>query len=238
MNDSDSLQAPHPVPTESRPLLGLTVLAVEDSRFASEALRLLCLRSGARIRRADSLRAARRHLQVYRPTAVIVDLGLPDGSGADLIAELHRASPRVAVVLGASADSRGEALALAAGADGYLAKPVTALAGFQSAILSRLPVERRPAGLRAVTEEHVAPDPLALQDDLAQIAARLEGAASEDIDYIAQFLGGVAQSVNDRTLATAAAALARARLSGVRVAACREHLAGVLHQRLNEKQVI
>ena len=49
-------------PTAERPLLGLTILVVEDSRFASEAMRLLCLASGARIRRADSLRSARRHL--------------------------------------------------------------------------------------------------------------------------------------------------------------------------------
>ncbi len=114
-----------------RPLQGLTVLVVEDSRFASEAIRLLSIRSGARIRRADSLAAAHRHLAVYRPSVVIVDIGLPDGSGADLIAELARARPRVPAILGMSGDPEAEPAARAAGADAFLAKPVESLALFQ-----------------------------------------------------------------------------------------------------------
>ena len=124
-------------------MTGLTVLVVEDSRFASEAMRLLCLRSGARIRRADCLRSAHRHLQTYRPAVVIVDLGLPDGSGADLIAELVAQPGRSTVVLGTSGDAAGEAVARAAGADGFLAKPVESLCCV-SGVLSSPPCRPHP----------------------------------------------------------------------------------------------
>ena len=127
MDTKDPFAPNLPAPTANRPLLGLTVLVIEDSRFACEAMRLLCLRSGARIRRADSLRSARRHLQVYRPSVAIIDLGLPDGSGLDLIIDLVANSPRPEVILGTSGDPYSQEAAIKAGADGFLAKPVTSL---------------------------------------------------------------------------------------------------------------
>ncbi len=202
-------------PTAMRPLLGLTVLAVEDSRYASEALRLLCLRSGARIRRADSLAHARRHLGVYRPSVVIVDLGLPDGVGDALIADLARATIPVDVLLGSSGDSGGEARAMAAGADGFLAKPIANLAHFQDAILRHLPANRRPNGLRVLPQGRVTPDLVAYHDDLAHVAAVLRGPrGATAIDYVTQFLGGLARSADDDDLDSAVRALAAQRQAG------------------------
>lgn len=238
MNKLEPFPAARP-PTAQRPLLGLTVMVVEDSRFACEALRLLCLRSGARIRRADCLKSARRHLQVYRPTVVIVDVGLPDGSGADLIAELTQASPRVAVVLGTSGDDFAEQVAIAAGADGFLPKPVTSLAAFQEIVLSRLPPERQPQGPRMVNEDVVSPDPIALKDDLAHVADVLEGDPDgPTLDYVAQFVGGVARSAGDKPLHSAAKALAAARAAGAGARAQAAQVSGLVQERLMETAAI
>lgn len=195
-----------------RPLTGLTVLVVEDSRFASEAVRLLCLRSGARIRRADSLRSARVHLQTYRPGVVLVDLGLPDGSGLELIADLHKMRPRVPVLLGLSGDPDGREAALAAGADGFLVKPVESLAVFQEMILGAFPPDARCFGLRLLSDEQVCPDRAALRDDLSHMAEVIANARHpEALDYIAGFLAGVARSTRDDELEHAARALSRNR---------------------------
>lgn len=202
-------------PTASRPLQGLTVLVVEDSRFACEAMRLMCLRSGARLRRADCLRSARRHLQTYRPTAVIVDLGLPDGSGLDLIRDLAHHRPRVPVLLATSGDAGAERAALESGADGFLAKPVESLSAFQNAVLAALPTGIRPVPPATEEGDRISPDRLALRDDLAHAADMLgHDARGERLDYIAQFLSGVAVSAHDAPLQAAAQALARDRLAG------------------------
>jgi DNA-binding NarL/FixJ family response regulator len=181
--------------TPARPLLGLTVLIVEDSRFACEAIRLLCLRSGARIRRADCLRSARRHLRVCRPAVVMIDLGLPDGNGIDLIAELTSTQPRVEVIIAMSADDHLGPDAIAAGADGFIGKPITSLAAFQTSVLALLPEGRRPKGPRVMDETTIRPDLIAFRDDIAHIADVLDEAEDAyTLDYVAQFLTGVARS--------------------------------------------
>jgi CheY-like chemotaxis protein len=190
-----------PRPTAERPLLGLTILVVEDSRYSSEALRLLCLRSGARIRRADCLCSAERHLNVYRPSVAIVDLGLPDGSGLDLIARMDDMRPRVPIILGTSGNERHIAArrSVDAGADGFLAKPIESIAEFQAAILAHMPAELQPKGPRDVVRAGVEPDPITYREDLSH-AMDLLALDSPPVGYLRRFLIGVARSAHDCSL--------------------------------------
>ncbi len=238
MDDLEDFVMRH-LPTANRPLLGLTVLVVEDSRYACEAIRLMCLRSGARIRRADCLRSAARHLRVYRPSVVIVDIGLPDGSGLDLIADLAQGHPRVNVLLGMSGDPDGRTQAMDAGADGYLGKPVASVAAFQEAVLAHLPREVQPRGPRAVSDELLSPDRLALKDDLAHVADLLDGSADDEtLEYVAQFLNGVAISAEDAPLQAAARALGAAQHGRGATGAAVSQLSSILQHRLARISVV
>lgn len=223
--------------TAERPLGGLTVLVVEDSRFASEALRLLCLRSGARIRRADCLHSAHRHLLVYRPSVAIVDLGLPDGPGIDLIAELDRARPRTPVILAISGAAELEEAALAAGADAFIAKPIESLGAFQEAILSRLPEELRPRGLRPVSLEQIAPDALALREDLTHVEALL-AQKTGDLGYVAGLLTGIARTAHDAKLLEAAERLSRRLGAGDDTKEALGTLRGVIREKISQVAVV
>ncbi len=225
---------PRPAPTTARPLLGQTLLLVEASRFASEAIRLLALRSGARIRRADCMASAERHLLQYRAGVAIVDLGLPDGSGLELIARLARATMRPTVLLATSGQGRDavEAEAMAAGADGFLPKPVESLAAFQQAILRHLPADMRPGGLRLVAHETVTPDRLALAEDLAR-AARLLDDEAVTPGFVADFLAGLARTGHDADLLAATQGLAGATMEELR-----PMLRAIVAERMGTRQAV
>jgi hypothetical protein len=163
-------------------LQGLVLLAVEDSRLACEALRLMCQRSGARLRRAEGLASARAHLAVCRPDVVLVDIAM-------------------------SGDPEGREAALAAGAAAFLEKPLPGLLAFQSAILAHLPdgKSRQPI---AAPDAGSAPDALALRDDLARAATALAaGPNLAERAYLSGFLAGIARQTVDAPLGEASARL-------------------------------
>ena len=190
------------------PLSGVTILLVEDSRFASDALRMMCQRSGARLRRVETLEQARLHLRTYCPDVVIVDLGLPDGCGDGLIRDLA-VTRQAAVVLGLSGDPEGRAQAMAAGAMGFLEKPLQGLGAFQRAILRHVPGRFAPPLRDEDNPAEGAADPLALRDDLAHAADLMAMAPNAEArGYLARFVAGIACSAGDADLAQAAAAAA------------------------------
>ncbi len=190
-----------------RPLLGLTVLLVEDSRYCSEAVRLLCQRSGARLRRADCQRAAYRHLATYRPSLVIVDIGLPDGSGLDMVRDLAGHRPNAPKILATSGGDPSICRrdAMQAGADGFLEKPLKNIQSFQSDILALFPGREGPDAANIIPmRPEVEPDTLAIAEDLRHAHDLIQSAAAEKdfitLTYCAQFLGSVADAVDDGDL--------------------------------------
>jgi DNA-binding NarL/FixJ family response regulator len=183
-----------PNPPSTLPLRGVTVLAVEDSRYSCDALRLILTRAGARLRRAETLAAARSHLACYRPEVVIVDLGLPDGRGEDLIAE---AAALGLPVLGTSGEPAGRGAALAAGALGFMDKPIPSVTGFLR-LIRQLATGSGPED-KAVDLALPPADPMALHDDLARAAELFAG----DPVYVATFVQSLARSAGDPVLEAA-----------------------------------
>jgi len=194
-------------PTAARPLMGVTILLVEDSKCSSDAVRLLSLRSGARFRRADCRSSARRHLSTYRPSVAIIDIGLPDGSGLELIRDLAAARPISPIILATSGEDPAlwHEEATDAGADGVLDKPLADIRAFQNAILKLLP-QAAPEGMLSVIpfQSTVSPDPLSAAEDLAHAQELLtDPAMADDVEgrqYCAQFLRSVAVVAGDPEL--------------------------------------
>ena len=75
------------------------------------------------VAQAGSLAEARKHAALVRFDVVVLDLSLPDGNGVDLIADLRRENPDVAVlILSATLDPASVDRATEAGADQIMDK--------------------------------------------------------------------------------------------------------------------
>ncbi|WP_222265456.1 response regulator [Modestobacter marinus] len=99
------------------------VLVVDDDPQLTRALRITLRASGYEVVTAPDGRTALREAAARHPALVVLDLGLPDLDGTEVLAELRPWFTGPVLVLSARADSRDKVGALDAGADDYVSKP-------------------------------------------------------------------------------------------------------------------
>ncbi|MEP7014478.1 MAG: response regulator [Verrucomicrobiota bacterium] len=113
-----------PIDTQYHPGKSLRILVVEDHGDTRRTLSSLLSHFGHEISVADSQRSALEMIDAKNFDVVLSDIGLPDGSGYDVISEAKRKQPLKGVALtGFDRDDdikRGKE----AGFDFHLSKPV------------------------------------------------------------------------------------------------------------------
>lgn len=102
---------------------GSQILIVEDEAHIRRFVRLTLEAEGHTVHEADGYQRGLIEAGTRRPDLVVLDLGLPDGDGVDLIRELRQWSPMPVIVLSARSTEASKIAALDAGADDYLVKP-------------------------------------------------------------------------------------------------------------------
>lgn len=103
----------------SRPSLLLVEDDLELLRFLTPALEA----AGWPVASAASCAEARRLLASPSPSLMILDLGLPDGDGLDLLREVRRDGGPPVLILSARHQEAQKIAALDAGADDFVTKP-------------------------------------------------------------------------------------------------------------------
>jgi two-component system, OmpR family, KDP operon response regulator KdpE len=146
------------------------ILVVEDEPDIRRFVRMTLESEGHEVFEAPTLERGLIEAGSRRPELAIVDLGLPDGDGVDLIRDLRTWSAAPIIVLSARSGEGDKVGALDAGADDYLVKPFGA-----AELLARVRAQ-----LRRLTLTSPSADPVlrfgAVTVDLARRVVERHGA--------------------------------------------------------------
>jgi two-component system KDP operon response regulator KdpE len=167
------------------------ILIVEDDAHIRRLLRVAVERAGYRAAEAANAREGLSLLDIDKPDLVLLDLGLPDRDGLELVQLIK---PRAAViVVSARENTREKVAALDLGADDYLTKPFDTeelLARIRTALRHRLAQEaplsvveigtvtidlERRRVVRDGAEIHLSPKEYAVLAELAKRPGRIVG---------------------------------------------------------------
>jgi two-component system KDP operon response regulator KdpE len=102
------------------------ILVVEDEPGIRQVLRVLLETERYRVVEAETAHRADVEARSHKPDLMIVDLGLPDGDGLEVIRRVRSWSPVPVIVLSARTLESQKIAALDAGADDYVTKPFSA----------------------------------------------------------------------------------------------------------------
>lgn len=209
----------------TRALPPLTVLIVDDEAAIRRLLSATTTRAGYRPVEAATARAALAALAIDKPAAVLLDLGLPDRDGLELIPLIKTAGAAV-LVISARDDTEQKVAALDLGADDYVTKPFDSeevLARIRTALRHQLAAGAEAPlvqigdldidlAARLVrkggVEVHLAPKEYAVLAELArhpgkvithtQLLRTVWGAGHEhDIEYLRVAARGIRRKVED-----------------------------------------
>ncbi len=149
--------------------MSLRVLVVEDDREIRTLVQSALAVEGFEVQTAVTLSEATALVQHSPPDLIVLDLGLPDGEGLQLVREVRRQSSVPIVVVSARHQEEQKIVLLDAGADDYLTKPFSV-----AELLARMRVALRHRGtaLAAAVTEHVLDD---LRIDLATRTVTRDG---------------------------------------------------------------
>src|SRR5213593_1976297 len=102
----------------------MKVLLVEDEKDLLNAMSDYLSGGGIKCEKATNLKDAREKIDLYNYDAVVLDIGLPDGSGLSIIEDMKKRSHHTGLVIVSAKNSLDDRLVgLNMGADDYIVKP-------------------------------------------------------------------------------------------------------------------
>ena len=115
-------------------------ILIEDDPQIRRFVRMALETEGWQVHEAESARRGLLDAGTRKPDLLVIDLGLPDGDGCDVIRDVRGWSAVPIIVLSARTDEADKIKALDAGADDYLTKPFGV-----GELLARVRAQRRRA---------------------------------------------------------------------------------------------
>ena len=124
-----------------------TILVVDDDLHVRRFLRTIVTGHGHTVVEAGSVAEAIEAIARVQPAVVLLDLGLPDGDGLQVLRQIPPESRPPIIVLSARGQEGDKVAALDAGAEDYLTKPFGA-----GELLARIRVVMRRTGSNATPD--------------------------------------------------------------------------------------